>query len=130
MGSGLFDYRQHTTKFRGKDVAMEIRPLKTKEMGLVLPFFMDLQKFKEKMVVKDLGEGKQKVTVEDPEAIKRLFELQEKAIEILPGAVRNLVGIEDDWKTVCEEVYYFSFVLDIVMHLFQITQLTESDAKN
>ena len=132
MGSGLFDFKKKETIFRGKTVTMEMRPMKTKEMAMVLPYFMDLQKFKEKMKVEPIeGEpGKFKVKIEDPEAVRGLMGMLEEAKPVILAAVRNLEGIEDTLETVCEEFYYFPLAMDITMALFRVTKIGEEETKN
>ena len=129
-GSGLFEFRPWSATFRGDPVTAEVRPLKTKEMAIVLPFVIGLEGFKESAEVIDLGEGKQKIKIKDPKMIQSLFEVQGKAADIFPSAVRNLTGIPDPWETICEQMYYMGFVVDLLLHLITITQVPEDALKN
>lgn len=127
---GLFDYRPWTMKFKGKDVTMEIRPMKTKEMAIVLPLSR-LMAEKWKDTKQDAtAEDKAMMIFDDPEQIQSLFDTQAKAIEILPNAVRNLQGIEHDWKTICEEFYYMSFAIAVLIQLLSISMIGLDEAKN
>jgi hypothetical protein len=126
--SSLFDFRKYDTEFKGRPVSMELRPLKSREVAEFLPLFLTLAE-KAKAHGKEVGRDI-KFTLNNAEDIKIVIEAQAKAVEVLPNAVRNLTGIDDGWPTVCEQMYYLPFVMDLLTRLVAISSVTEEDAKN
>ena len=129
---GMFGYRPWTTTYKGKDIAMEIRPLKTKEMAIVLPISkMMADKWKTLNPDQQKSE-KPMIRFEDPGDIEKMFDMQGKAGEILPNACRNLTGITEGhgWKEISEEFYYMSLAIAILMKLISISIVGEEDTKN
>lgn len=123
--SSLFDFRVYETEFKGRPISMELRPLKSREMAEFLPMFLMLAaKNREKQ-----REGV-KFTLDNADDIKIVIEAQAKAAGILPSAVRGLTGIDDDWPTICEQMYYLPFVMEVLTRLVAISSVTEEDAKN
>ncbi len=136
---GLFGFQKWETTFKGKTVTMEIRPLKTREMAVVLPLsrmiaekFKDLKKDTKDLTTDDPNQlsDKIKIVFEDPKQIQVVFDMQEKAADILPHAVRNIVGLKHGWKEICEEFYYMTFAVALLMKLISISVMDEKTTKN
>jgi hypothetical protein len=126
--SSLFDYRPYEMDFSGKKVSMEIRPLKSREMMVILPLVMKInERIKSQQSDPAL---KSVIRFNDEESISLALSLQDKVKDIVPSAVRNMSGIDDPWTTICEEFFYFPFVLQIVMMLVSISQIGEAESKN
>ena len=128
--SSLFDFQRWETEFRGGKVSMELRPLKSREVAEFLPFFMLVRAKSEKKKKEAQEKAEDKLSFEDPEEIKMVFAAQEKAGTILPNAVRGLVGVDDNWQTICEEVLYLPLVMDILVRLMAISYASKEDSKN
>jgi hypothetical protein len=122
--SSLFDFQKWETEFRSSKVSMELRPLKSREVAEFLPFFMAVRSKSEKAKKGD------QLSFDDPEEIKTVFAAQAKAVDILPNAVRNLAGVDDNWQTICEEVLYLPLVIDILVRLMTISYASKEDSKN
>jgi hypothetical protein len=122
--SSLFDFRKYETEFKGKPVSMEIRPLKSRQMVEFLPMFLMLSAKGEQH-----KEGT-KFVLNNADDIKIVVEGQAKAASIFPDAVRGLTGIDDDWPTICEQMYYLPFVMDLLTKLVAISSMTEEEVKN
>ena len=123
--SNLFDFQKYETTFVGKPVTMEIRPLKSREMIQVLPIIAKINK-----KMKEQPELKDKLRFDDEESITMALSVQDKVKDIVPNAVRNLEGIDDNWTVICEEFYYLPFVLELVLKLTAISQIGEPAIKN
>jgi hypothetical protein len=111
---------------------MEIRPLKSREVAEFLPMFLILAGKMKQQTNKTVGAKIEdiKFTLDNAEDINVVIAAQEKAGSILPNAVRNLSGIEDEWSTICEQMYYLPFVMDVLVRLVAISSVTGEDSKN
>lgn len=135
--SSLFDFRKWSIEFDGKKIEMEVRPMKSREIIAMLPYFNKIQKKVKEQREADAAKGATAISddmvatrFDDPESIEALFKIQEKAPEIMANAVRNITGIDDSVQTMCEEMYYLPLVINIMVHVFSLSQLTEKNVKN
>ena len=122
---GMFGWRAFQTKFQGKEVKMEVRPLKVKEMQILLPLIK-------------IADG----TVQEKSAggthaqIELSLKLQSEVLPIMRDAVRNVQGLDEivgDKVTpemLCEEFGFFPLVMNVMKELMGISTMAAVEAKN
>ena len=103
------------TEFRGEKITMELRPLKTKAMLLLMPY---------------LG------STQNPEQAGRAsMEMAQLAPQIFPEHVRNLQGLTINgqpptWEIMAEELMFTALIVEIMAQLASISAVSEEEQKN
>lgn len=138
----IIDWEPYTTDFRGREVAMQLRPLKRWASILLTPIYEEsgeIAKKKEKVkkFIKDQGKD-----VEIPkelqltnEELNFIYRVQEVATKVFPEHVKDITGITINKKPItiidlCDETAFGSLCMDIIGELSKRSQLLGDEEKN
>ena len=129
----IIGWEKYETVFMGKEISMEIRPLKRWAWFVIAPLFQD-------MPDKKKGETNQQFAArltkdERGKLTAQSEKIHEKSKDIFKDHVRNIQGITVNQKPITfdimsEEIHFMNLCIQICGKLMEISQLTEGEEKN
>lgn len=132
----------YKTDFRGHEITMLLRPLKSWASILLTPIYI---KTEEKAGEREKAKAKEEKAKADGKKLppKKLsaddlnfsYEIQKAAEKILPDHVKDISGITINKiiitvKDICEETAFATLSMDILSELTARSQLDEQEVKN
>lgn len=135
MSNIVIDWKlfKPTTKVRGKDISVEVRPLKSWAWLLLAPI---MEKIPERNPGENSKDYLNRLTIEEKRNLEsESIKLQQLAEKIFPDHVQmfegvTINGMQPTAKELSEEMIFMGVVVEIMMHLVTISTIGEEDLKN
>ena len=130
----IIDWESYETDFKGHEVKMQLRPLKSWASILLTPIYMEMEtRVKKIKAAKDEKRDISDIMTEDD--IKFVYKIQEVAKKVFPDHVKDITGITMNGTPVnaqalCEETFFSYLCMDIIAELGKRTQLDSAEVKN